>query len=105
MLKGTERYKELEEIVTTAVKKLKKEVGPLDKVSTLMGRAIVNRLNCGAEVQRLCSAAVEAVDSILCSTTELGALTNELIAPGKFFVITPLPFQNLNQIFLRCMLN
>ncbi|XP_020102357.1 VIN3-like protein 2 isoform X2 [Ananas comosus] len=82
MLKGTERYKELEDIVTTTVKKLKKEVGPLDKVSTLMGRAIVNRLNCGAEVQRLCSAAVEAVDSILCSTTELGALTNELIAPG-----------------------
>ncbi|XP_072970284.1 VIN3-like protein 2 isoform X2 [Typha angustifolia] len=81
MLKGTERYKELEYIVSTAVKKLKKEVGPLDKVSAVMGRGIVNRLNCSAEVQKLCFSAVDAVDSILYSTSELEAI-GELKDPG-----------------------
>ncbi|KAG1365140.1 VIN3-like protein 2 [Cocos nucifera] len=82
MLKGTERYKEMQNIVNTAVKKLKKEVGPLDKVSTVMARGIVNRLNCGAEVQKLCASAVEAADSILSSSTGLLA-DKDLKAPGS----------------------
>ncbi|OUZ99741.1 Fibronectin [Macleaya cordata] len=64
ILKGTERYKEQQKILDTAVKKLKKEVGPLDQVSSKMARGIVNRLSCGAEVQKLCSSAVESIDSM-----------------------------------------
>lgn len=48
-----------------AAKKLKEEVGPLRQVSLKMARGIVNRLSCGAEVQKLCSFAIEAVDSML----------------------------------------
>ncbi|KAF8406097.1 hypothetical protein HHK36_008177 [Tetracentron sinense] len=65
ILKGTEQYKELQRIVDTAAKKLKKEVGPLDRVCTKMARGIVNRLPCGAEVQKLCASAVEALDFML----------------------------------------
>ncbi|CAN6460108.1 unnamed protein product [Victoria cruziana] len=65
ILRGTERYKGLNEIVNVAAKKLKEEVGPLRQVSLKMARGIVNRLSCGAEVQKLCSFAIEAVDSML----------------------------------------
>ncbi|URE29135.1 protein VERNALIZATION INSENSITIVE [Musa troglodytarum] len=70
MLKGTECYKELQNIVNAAVRILKKEVGPLDKVSTVMARGIVNRLNCGAEVQKLCVTALEVVDSLLSTSSD-----------------------------------
>ncbi|XP_077224427.1 VIN3-like protein 2 [Tasmannia lanceolata] len=65
ILKGTEQYKELQRIVNLAAQKLKKEVGPLDRVSAKMARAIVNRLHCGAEIQKLCTSALEASDSML----------------------------------------
>ncbi|KAG0478013.1 hypothetical protein HPP92_012732 [Vanilla planifolia] len=65
ILKGTENYKELHNIVKAAVKKLKKEVGSLDKVSAVAARGIVNRLACGSEIQKLCSFAVESIDSML----------------------------------------
>ncbi|KAF8404716.1 hypothetical protein HHK36_009605 [Tetracentron sinense] len=65
ILKGTERYKELQRIVAVAAKKLKKEVGPLDRVCAKMARGIVNRLPCGAEVQKLCASAIEALDFML----------------------------------------
>ncbi|KAK9269824.1 hypothetical protein L1049_025397 [Liquidambar formosana] len=64
ILKGTQQYKELQEMVETAVKKLKNEVGPLSQVCAKMARGIVNRLSCGVEVQKLCSSAVEAFDSM-----------------------------------------
>lgn len=70
MLKWTECYKELQNIVNAAVRILKKEVGPLDKVSTVMARGIVNRLNCGAEVQKLCVTALEVVDSLLSTSSD-----------------------------------
>ncbi|KAG6483106.1 hypothetical protein ZIOFF_059746 [Zingiber officinale] len=71
MLKGTECYKEPQSVVNLAVRILKKEVGPLAKVSTVMARGIVNRLNCGAEVQRLCASALEAADSLLTTSSDL----------------------------------
>lgn len=64
ILKGTEQYKDLQKTMETAVKRLKNEVGPLDRVCTKMARGIVNRLSCGAEVQKLCTSAVEAFDSM-----------------------------------------
>lgn len=65
MLKGTEMYKEIGKTVSLAVAKLKKEVGPLDKVSAANARGIVNRLNCGPEVQKLCVSVLEALDQML----------------------------------------
>lgn len=86
MLKGTECYKELHNVVNVAVRLLKKEVGPLDKVSTVMARGIVNRLNCGAEVQRLCASALETVDSLLSTSSDL-LLGVNMNAPGEFCLI------------------
>lgn len=64
MVKGSERYKEIVSLISSAVKILEKEVGgALDQVSVITGRGIVNRLTCGAEVQKLCSSALEIVDS------------------------------------------
>ncbi|KAJ6804307.1 VIN3-like protein 2 [Iris pallida] len=82
ILKGTERYVELHSIVNEAIKKLKKEVGPPDKVSAMMARGIVNRLACGAEVQKLCASAVEEADSLLSRTFDLLADIADLKTPG-----------------------
>ncbi|XP_027368412.1 VIN3-like protein 2 [Abrus precatorius] len=63
ILVGTEVYKEVQKIVETALRLLENEVGSLDHVYARMTRGIVSRLSCGAEVQRLCSTAVECFDS------------------------------------------
>ncbi|XP_020687388.1 VIN3-like protein 2 isoform X1 [Dendrobium catenatum] len=82
ILKGTERYKELHSIVNAAVKKLKKEVGSLDKVSAVMARGIVNRLACGAEIQKLCAYAVATIDSMLSTSFNLMASAGLNIPAG-----------------------
>ncbi|KAI4307506.1 hypothetical protein L6164_030684 [Bauhinia variegata] len=64
ILIGTEAYKEVHKIVDTAIKLLNNEVGPLDQDCAMMTRGIVNRLSCGAEVQKFCSSAVECFDSM-----------------------------------------
>lgn len=64
ILMGTALYKELQKTVETAVNILNNEVGPLDQVCTSMARGIVNRLPCGAEVQKLCASALESFDSM-----------------------------------------
>lgn len=83
ILKETELYKELHDIVSEAVKKLKKELGPLDKVSAVMARGIVNRLACGAEVQKLCASAVETLDTLLSGTFNASGGTAHSKIPGK----------------------
>ncbi|XP_066159515.1 VIN3-like protein 2 isoform X1 [Oryza sativa Japonica Group] len=81
MVKGSERYRELANIINSAVKILEKEVGcALDQVSAITGRGIVNRLCCGADVQKLCSCALEMVDSTLSSTLDFET-NNNLEAP------------------------
>lgn len=60
ILLGTEVYKEVQKIVETALKLLENEVGSL---YASMTRGIVSRLSCGAEVQRLCTTALECFDS------------------------------------------
>ncbi|GMH17460.1 hypothetical protein Nepgr_019301 [Nepenthes gracilis] len=60
ILDGTEKYKDLHKHVSSAVKKLKEELGPLDLVNSKMGRGIVNRLACGAEVRKLCAYALQS---------------------------------------------
>lgn len=93
ILKGTERYKELHSIVNAAVKKLKKEVGSLDKVSAVMARGIVNRLACGAEIQKLCAYAVATIDSMLSASIDLMASAG-LNIPGIsfFFKSSSIPY-------------
>ncbi|KAH7567651.1 hypothetical protein JRO89_XS07G0113800 [Xanthoceras sorbifolium] len=64
ILLRTEQYKEVQKKVETALCILTSEVGPLNLLCTKMARGIVNRLSCGAEVQKLCASAVEAFDSM-----------------------------------------
>ncbi|KAK1300013.1 Protein VERNALIZATION INSENSITIVE 3 [Acorus calamus] len=83
------KYKDLHAIVNMAIKKLKKEVGPLDRVSAKMARGIVNRLTCGSEVQKLCAYAIEASNK---SGTDSPALQIrfEDISPVSIVVILDL---------------
>ncbi|PON89844.1 Fibronectin type III [Trema orientale] len=64
ILLGIVEFREAHRKVESAVKMLTKEVGPLDQVCAKMSRGIVNRLSCGAEVQKICSSAVEYFDHI-----------------------------------------
>lgn len=65
LLDGTTRFKELHQIVEDAKAKLETEVGPLDGTSSKMARGIVGRLPVAADVQRLCSSAIEKADEWL----------------------------------------
>lgn len=67
LLDGTCKYKELFEIVGDAKAKLETEVGSIDGVSARMARGIVSRLSISADLQRLCSLAIEKADSWLSS--------------------------------------
>ncbi|KAI5394815.1 hypothetical protein KIW84_061432 [Lathyrus oleraceus] len=62
ILTGTKVYTEVHKIVETALELLEIEAGPLDHVYARMIHGIVSRLSCGAEVQKLCSTAVECFD-------------------------------------------
>ncbi|XP_047307832.1 VIN3-like protein 1 [Impatiens glandulifera] len=62
LLVGTSKFKEMHEIVNDAKAKLETEVGPVDGVSSKMARGIVSRLSVGAEVQKLCSLALEKAE-------------------------------------------
>lgn len=64
ILLHTKKYQKLQNTVETAIKCLNDEVGPLEQVCGKMARGIVNRLSCGAEVQKLCISAVESFDSM-----------------------------------------
>ncbi|XP_047324783.1 VIN3-like protein 1 [Impatiens glandulifera] len=69
LLKGTSKYKEVHEIVKEAKAKLETEVGPVDGVSTMIIRGHVSRLSVGAEVQKLCSLAIEKAEELLSTTS------------------------------------
>jgi hypothetical protein len=77
MVNGSENYMELVNIISSAVKALEKEVGSaLDKVSAITGYGIVNRLSCSADVEKLCSSALEIVDSAVHKTIEFESKNN-----------------------------
>ncbi|OMO50778.1 Fibronectin, type III [Corchorus capsularis] len=65
ILLGTEKYKEVQKKMDSAIEKLTNEVGNLDLLCTKLARGIVNRLSCGTEVQKLCAASVEAYNSMV----------------------------------------
>jgi hypothetical protein len=66
VLVSTEKYLVLHQIVDTAMKKLEAEVGPIVGDGNI-GRGIVSRLTCGAEVQTLCAQALDAMESLFSS--------------------------------------
>ncbi|XP_078433786.1 VIN3-like protein 2 [Wolffia australiana] len=62
LLKGTSKFQKAQAIVELAGKKLEQEVGTLHGLpGGRTGRGIVNRLISGAEVQKLCAAAIAAL--------------------------------------------
>lgn len=65
LLDGTSRFKELHKVVSDAKAKLETEVGPISGDSAKMARGIVSRLSVAADVQNLCSLAIEKVDARL----------------------------------------
>lgn len=80
LLDGTSRFSELHDIVKDAKAKIETEVGPVNGVSSKMARGIVSRLSIAAEVQRLCSLAVEKVDELMASksTATMNCIGNTL---------------------------
>lgn len=80
LLDGTTRFKELHQIVEDAKAKLETEVGPLDGTSSKMARGIVGRLPVAADVQKLCSLAIEKTDEWLRSN-----IPSETKLIGKLF--------------------
>jgi hypothetical protein len=81
LLDGTTRFKELHRIVEDAKAKLESEVGPLDGTSSKMARGIVGRLPVAADVQQLCSLAIEKADEWLSSNIQSETKQN-----GKLFL-------------------
>lgn len=110
ILDGTERYKDLHKRVDTAAKKLKKELGPLDRVCEKMGRGIVNRLACGTEVQKLCASALDAFDALCtqpytCTVNQQNMLTCQIRFEESFptSVVIVLDYDDrLFEEFLGC---
>ena len=62
VLFSTEKYSVLHKFVDTAKQKLEAEVGSVAGYGN-MGRGIVSRLTCGAEVQKLCAEALDVMES------------------------------------------
>ncbi|XP_057807342.1 VIN3-like protein 1 isoform X2 [Salvia miltiorrhiza] len=86
LLDGTSRFNELHDIVRDAKSKIETEVGPVNGVSAKMARGIVSRLSVAAEVQRLCSLAVEKADKLMASksTAAINFVEGSLPAACKF---------------------
>ncbi|KAK1611937.1 hypothetical protein QYE76_035610 [Lolium multiflorum] len=64
ILISTQKYLVLHEIVDTALKKLEGELGPITGLPD-KGSGIVGHLGVGTEVQRLCTRAIETLESIV----------------------------------------
>lgn len=70
LLNGTSRFKELHKLINDAKAKLETEIGPLNGVSAKMARGIVSRLPIAAEVQKLCSLAIDKADEWLATVSD-----------------------------------
>lgn len=85
LLSEDEKFQDVYQIVDEAVKKLEAEVGPLAGVPVGTGRGIVNRLSSGPEVQKLCSLAIDSLDTLL-STKILHHLPSSMIQGNPLYV-------------------
>ena len=73
LLDGTSMFKELHEIVAEAKTKLEAEVGPMNGDSVKMARGIVSRLAIAADVQKLCSHAIDKANEWLANVSSMSA--------------------------------
>jgi hypothetical protein len=90
-LDGTTRFKELHRIVEDAKAKLESEVGPLDGTSSKMARGIVGRLHVAADVQKLCTLAIEKANEWLSSNIQSETKQNgKLFRYCKVYISVPL---------------
>ncbi|GJS78280.1 hypothetical protein Tco_0728161 [Tanacetum coccineum] len=65
------RYKNLHKIMKGIIEKLKADVGPLNGLPVRQATCIINWIASGQEVQRLCKASAECLDSVLSHTHNL----------------------------------
>ncbi|KAJ0251729.1 VIN3-like protein 2 [Hirschfeldia incana] len=80
LIKGSSsKYQNLCEVVDEAVKILEADVGTLTGLPTKMGRGIVNRLQSGPDVQKLCSDALESLQTLETKPPPPAALTSPMI--------------------------
>ncbi|VAI79309.1 unnamed protein product [Triticum turgidum subsp. durum] len=99
LLASTKKYLVLHEFVDTALKKLEGELGPITGLED-KGRGIVGRLVVGAEVQKLCSCAIETLESMLS-----GALTAESqtrsssVVPSNFIKLVDISHESVTVVF------
>lgn len=94
ILLHTEKYQKLQNSVETAIKFLNDEVGPLEQVCGKMARGIVNRLSCGADVQKMCVSAVEYFDSMFSDPCSVHMEKKELASKPFAFSFSFLDFGN-----------
>ncbi|CAO2841474.1 unnamed protein product [Amaranthus hypochondriacus] len=73
LLDGSSMFKELHEIVAEAKTKLEAEVGPMNGDSVKMARGIVSRLAIAADVQKLCSHAIDKANEWLANVSSKSA--------------------------------
>ncbi|KAF8047195.1 hypothetical protein N665_3154s0004 [Sinapis alba] len=115
LIKGSSKYKNLCEVVEKAVKSLEADVGPL---TMKMGRGIVNRLQSGPDVQKLCCSALESLETLETKPPEVAAspsprslkmqhdcLSNEISADTATTVPpTKIRFEDVNATSLTVIL-
>lgn len=100
LLDGTAKFKDLQEIVAEAKIKLEAEVGPMNGDSVKMARGIVSRLTIAADVQKLCSHAIDKANELLANVS--------IVSPNykgqnhKTFIIV---FQFLGRYIIMELLN
>ncbi|KMT03034.1 hypothetical protein BVRB_8g195960 [Beta vulgaris subsp. vulgaris] len=73
LLEGTAKFKDLHEIVAEAKTKLEAEVGPMNGDSVKMARGIVSRLAIAADVQKLCSHAIDKANEWLANVSSISS--------------------------------
>ncbi|CAM0946853.1 unnamed protein product [Alopecurus aequalis] len=93
VLVSTEKYLVLHQIVDKAMKKLEAEVGPIVGVGNI-GRGIVSRLACGAEVQTLCAQALDAMESLYFSQFQRSSMI-----PSNFMKFEPITQSSITVVF------
>lgn len=85
LLASTEKYLVMHAIVDTALKKLEAEVGPI--TGTLdVGHGIVGRCPVGVEVQKLCTCALETLQSMFSSSFTADSKTQSKFLLLLFYI-------------------
>ncbi|XP_056851711.1 VIN3-like protein 2 [Raphanus sativus] len=98
LVKGYTKFPDVCEVVDEAVKSLEADVGgPLSGLPMKMGRGIVNRLQSGPDVQKLCSSALESLQPLETPPPEVSADT-ATTAPAK------IRFEDVNATSLTVIL-